>query len=90
MKTTRRNFILPPSGSLGAFAATVPGRESIRQASWHDRHPGTQSARLAEADVVVCGGGTAGITAACSQPVMGEVILIERWPCVGGMATARW
>ena len=44
---------------------------------------------LAEADVLVCGGGTAGITAACSAARHGaKVILIERWPCVGGMATA--
>jgi glycine/D-amino acid oxidase-like deaminating enzyme len=44
---------------------------------------------LAEADVLVCGGGTAGITAAVSAARHGaKVILIERWPCVGGMATA--
>ena len=44
---------------------------------------------LAEADVLVCGGGPAGITAACSAARHGaRVILIERWPCVGGMATA--
>ncbi len=44
---------------------------------------------LAEADVLVCGGGTAGIAAACSAARHGaSVILIERWPCVGGMATA--
>lgn len=44
---------------------------------------------LAETDVLVCGGGTAGVTAACSAARHGaRVILIERWPCVGGMATA--
>ncbi len=44
---------------------------------------------LAEADVLVCGGGTAGIAAACGAARHGaSVILIERWPCVGGMATA--
>ena len=39
---------------------------------------------LAEADVLVCGGGTAGIAAACSAARHGcSVILLERWPSVG-------
>ena len=43
---------------------------------------------LAEADVVVCGGGCAGVTAAVAAARHGaSVILIERWPTVGGMAT---
>ena len=44
---------------------------------------------LAETDVLVCGGGTAGIAAAVAAARGGaEVILVERWPFVGGMATA--
>lgn len=44
---------------------------------------------LTETDVLVCGGGTAGIAAACSAARHGaKVMLIERWPCLGGMATA--
>ena len=43
---------------------------------------------LAQADVLVCGGGTAGIAAACCAARHGaKVVLIERWPSVGGMAT---
>lgn len=43
---------------------------------------------LAQADVLVCGGGPAGIAAACSAARHGcEVILLERWPSVGGMLT---
>ena len=43
---------------------------------------------LAEADVVVCGGGPAGVAAACSAARHGcQVVLLERWPSVGGMAT---
>lgn len=43
---------------------------------------------LAEADVVVCGGGCSGVAAAVSAARHGaSVILIERWPTVGGMAT---
>jgi len=44
---------------------------------------------LAETDVLVCGGGAAGVAAACSAARHGaSVALIERWPFVGGMATA--
>jgi len=43
---------------------------------------------LAEADVVVVGGGPAGIAAAVSAARHGAaVILLERWPSVGGQAT---
>ena len=43
---------------------------------------------LAEADVVICGGGPAGIAAAASAARHGaRVILLERWPSVGGQAT---
>ncbi len=43
---------------------------------------------MAEADVVVCGGGCAGVTAAVAAARHGaRVVLLERWPSVGGMAT---
>ena len=43
---------------------------------------------LEDADVVVCGGGCAGIAAAVSAARHGaSVVLLERWPTVGGMAT---
>lgn len=43
---------------------------------------------LHETDVVVCGGGCAGVTAAIAAARHGaSVILLERWPSVGGMAT---
>ncbi len=42
----------------------------------------------AEADLLVCGGGCAGIAAAVSAARRGlKVVLVERWPSVGGMAT---
>ena len=41
-----------------------------------------------ESDVLVCGGGCAGVAAAVSAARHGaRVVLIERWPTVGGMAT---
>lgn len=43
---------------------------------------------LNESDVLVCGAGCAGITAAVSAARHGcRVTLVERWPTVGGMAT---
>ncbi len=43
---------------------------------------------LDSADVVICGGGPAGVAAAVSAARHGaEVILLERWPSVGGQAT---
>ena len=54
----------------------------------HITIPSTKVAVLAEADVVVCGGGCAGLTAAVAAARHGaSAILIERWPTVGGMAT---
>ena len=93
MKSTRRNFLLTATGgTLGGLAAKAePAQDPIANAT----PPGIvviperKVPVLAEADVLVCGGGTAGITAACSAARHGaKVILIERWPCVGGMATA--
>jgi hypothetical protein len=94
MSTTRRKFILGAAGgSLGALAA-IPAATAQAARVEYD-HPGVvvipeqQVPVLAEADVLVCGGGTAGIAAACSAARHGvKVILLERWPCVGGMATA--
>lgn len=43
---------------------------------------------LAETDVLVCGGGTAGVAAAIAARRHGaRVLLLERWPSVGGMLT---
>ena len=50
--------------------------------------PATQVPVQAEADVLVCGGGCAGVAAAVSAARHGaSVVLLERWPTVGGMAT---
>lgn len=50
--------------------------------------PASEVEVLAEADVVVCGGGCAGVAAAVAAARHGaSVVLLERWPSVGGMAT---
>ena len=43
---------------------------------------------LTQADLLVVGGGTAGVaTAVCAARHGADVVLIERWPTLGGMAT---
>jgi hypothetical protein len=91
MKRNRRSFLLAAAGS-GLGMSMLPGTAS---AETRGSQPGVvvipehKVPVLAEADVLVCGGGTAGIAAACSAARHGaSTILIERWPCLGGMATA--
>ncbi len=50
--------------------------------------PPLQVEVMAGADVLVCGGGCSGVAAAVSAARHGmSVIMLERWPSVGGMAT---
>ena len=93
MKTSRRNFLAAAAGgSLEAWAVNAGAEQATMkrdEAGAIVVIPERKVPVLAEADVLVCGGGTAGITAACSAARHGaKVLLIERWPCVGGMATA--
>lgn len=82
-RTALKTVALLGTGSL----ADLPSEAMAAGATIHV--PAQDIPVLAEADVLVCGGGTAGITAACSAARHGaSVVLIERWPCVGGMATA--
>jgi hypothetical protein len=93
MNTDRRAFLLAAAGGgLGAAAGMAASPSHAGQ----DAGPGGPEIAvaprrvpvLAEADVVVCGGGTAGIAAAyCAARHGAEVILLERWPSLGGMAT---
>lgn len=90
MKTTRRDLILTAaSGSLGALAGLSPAlAQSPKPEAGTIPIPERKVPILAESDVVVCGGGTAGISAAYSAARLGaKVILLERWPSLGGMAT---
>jgi glycine/D-amino acid oxidase-like deaminating enzyme len=69
-----------------AAAATSP---SVSGEKTHVVVPAQKVAVLAEADVLVCGGGPAGVAAAYSAARGGaRTVLIERWPFVGGMGTA--
>ena len=83
MRTTRRQFVTA-SGKTVAAGALATGCAALAAQAAASREVAT----LAEADVVVCGGGPAGISAACCAARHGaKVILLERWPSVGGMAT---
>ena len=91
MPSTRRNFLLTAAGSsLGAVAAAASAGSTLAPPAGGSGElviPARQVPVLAEADVVVCGGGPAGISAACCAARQGaQVILLERWPSVGGMA----
>lgn len=86
-RPSRRAFLLAAGGGMGlsALGATPPGAKS---SSGEVVIPQRRVPVLAEADVVVCGGGTAGIAAACCAARHGaKVVLLERWPSLGGMAT---
>jgi hypothetical protein len=93
MKANRRKFMLSAAGgTVGVLAATAGA--FAEGAKTESDNPGVvviperKVPVLAEADVVVCGGGTAGISAACCAARHGvKVILLERWPSLGGMAT---
>jgi len=89
MKTTRRKFFLAAAGGgLGALAGAKGAEKTDAPAAGEIIVPQRKLPVLAEADVVVCGGGTAGIAAACCAARHGaKVILLERWPSLGGMAT---
>ena len=93
MHTTRRNFILAAAGGSFGALATLPGAKGQSSPSGAGRPgeiviPERRVPVLGEADVVVCGGGTAGIAAACCAAKHGaKVVLLERWPSLGGMAT---
>ena len=90
----RRQFL------IGSGAAVLAGRTAVGaeggapepEASGDGKQVVVPEARvdvLAEADVLVCGGGTAGVAAACAAARGGaKTILVERWPFLGGMATA--
>jgi len=83
--TEPRNGAGKPGHVAAARYAESFGQEEF---SMHIHLSQRQVKVLAEADLVVCGGGCAGVTAAVSAARHGaSVILIERWPSVGGMAT---
>lgn len=87
----RRDFV-----RLGGLGAVLPlGRSILAAGDKAPAHPGTvlEPARetpvAAEADVVVCGGGPAGIAAAVAAARLGaKTLLLETHGCLGGIWTA--
>ncbi len=75
--------------SAGSLLVACRSRQTTEPDGRHIELPARTIPVLDECDVLVCGGGTAGITAAVAAARHNaKVILIERWPFVGGMATA--
>jgi hypothetical protein len=91
MKSSRRKFLLTAAGgglAAGVSGVSSPAGEGGQEAAGYVVVPERKVPVLADADVVVCGGGTAGVSAACCAARHGaKVVLLERWPSVGGMAT---
>jgi len=86
----RRDFLMLGGAAAAATLGPTTARaaDSARVVEAGVLVPARKLPVLAEADVVVCGGGTAGIAAACCAARHGaKVILLERWPSLGGMAT---
>lgn len=84
--SSRREFLLASAG--GGAGLSVSGVAGAGTGKAQVVVPQRQVPVLAEADVLVCGGGTAGISAAwCAARHGARVILVERWPSLGGMAT---
>jgi glycine/D-amino acid oxidase-like deaminating enzyme len=92
MGATRRTFLLAAGSGLGMSALLSGGDTAAASAGGSPDVvviPERKVPLLAKADVLVCGGGPAGVTAACSAARHGAtVVLVERWPCLGGMGTA--
>jgi len=80
------------AGTVGVDSdgnAQQPATDTPSKTRTHVVVPEKKVEVLAEADVLVCGGGPAGVAAACSAARCGaKTILIERWPFLGGMGTA--
>ena len=97
---TRRRFLITSGTAL--FAGSVAGRSEGNVAELAQDAPSGSSGKgtrvvvperkvevMAEAEVLVCGGGPAGVAAACAAARNGaKTLLIERWPFLGGMGTA--
>jgi hypothetical protein len=80
-KSTRRSFL---AGTALAMGAAASGALDVATTATRDTKP---ARRLDPVDVLVCGGGPAGIAAAVNAARGGaRVLLIERYGRLGGMA----
>ena len=86
---SRRRFIANAAAATGILGSARS--LACEQASGADTiaAPQRKVPIVRKVDVLVCGGGPAGVAAACSAARHGaKTMLIERWPFVGGMGTA--
>jgi len=97
---TRRRFLMTSGAALLAGTAAAnsncedqePAKDALPVVSGKRTLvvvPEKKVDVMAEADVLVCGGGPAGVAAACAASRCGaKTVLVERWPFLGGMGTA--
>ncbi|NUQ65074.1 MAG: FAD-dependent oxidoreductase [Pirellulales bacterium] len=98
IRPTRRRFLMTSgaallAGSTGPRAESQPPEQAAPDGNLgktaHVVVPESRVEVMAQTDVLVCGGGAAGIAAAWAAARNGaKTLLIERWPFLGGMATA--
>lgn len=90
MKTKRRTFL--KTGALaGAFIPfyNIASTNSITEKTYKFNEPARNLPLAKETDVIICGGGPAGIAAAISSARMGvKTTLIEMYGCLGGVWTS--
>lgn len=97
--SSRRRFLMTSGAAIlagaaahGDVGADNPERSAPPGVTGKTTHvvvPEKRVEVMAETDVLVCGGGPAGVAAACSAARHGaKTMLVERWPFVGGMGTA--
>jgi NADPH-dependent 2,4-dienoyl-CoA reductase/sulfur reductase-like enzyme len=77
---TRRQFVQVAAGAGIVSAAGAPPRDAAERSS---------TATALKTDVLVCGGGCAGVAAALSAARSGaQVLLVEKAPFAGGIITS--
>ncbi len=91
MTTSRRNFLKAGAlaGAIGPFYSLASNADTVSEKNSGLKEPSRTLPVVQETDVIVCGGGPAGIAAAIASARTGaKTTLIEYHGCLGGIWTA--